>query len=74
MFVAFTWLLTVLSVIGVVLNARKDIRGFYFWIFGNLGWVVVNLHKGIYAQVALFAFYFLMCIYGIYTWRKKEKE
>ena len=68
----FTWFITVLSIIGVILNAQKKISGFYFWIVANFSWVLIDFHKGIYAQAALFGFYFLMCFYGIYTWRKED--
>jgi nicotinamide riboside transporter PnuC len=68
-----TWVLTVISIIGVILNARQRIEGFYFWMIGNAGWVVVNVIAGIPAQAVLFGFYFLMCFYGVYTWRKKTR-
>jgi len=71
-FEIFTWFITSLSIIGVILNAQKKISGFYFWIPANLSWILIDLHKGIYAQAGLFSFYFIMCFYGIYSWQKKE--
>ena len=74
MFDIFTWFVTFLSIIGVVLNAQQKISGFYFWMFANLSWVLIDIHKGIYAQAGLFLFYFIMCFYGIYSWRKKANS
>ena len=66
------WALTALSIIGVVLNAQRKIEGFYFWLFANAGWVVIDFQNGIYAQAGLFLFYFGTCWYGIITWRRLD--
>lgn len=69
-----TWLLTLFSIIGVILNAQRKVSGFYYWLPTNVGWVLVDWHQGLHGQAALFAFYIIMCIYGIITWRKEAKE
>lgn len=66
----FTWLLTALSVYGVVLNIRKDHRCFYVWTFTNGSWAIVDAYTGIYAQSALFALYFVLAIWGLKKWKK----
>jgi len=63
-----TWILTLLAIVGVVLNAQKKVSGFYFWIPSNLGWLVVGIITGVWAQAALFGFYTFMCFYGIKKW------
>ena len=67
----FTWLVTGVSIIGVILNAQKKVSGFYFWIVANSCWIFIDVQEGIYAQACLFAFYLVMCFYGIYMWRNK---
>jgi len=67
-----SWILTAFSIIGVILNAQQKISGFYFWMVANSGWIIVDATKGIYAQSALFVFYLFMCLYGVYTWKKKS--
>lgn len=66
----FIWALTALSIIGVVLNARKKISGFYFWAVANVFWAVVNALQGQHAQAVLFGFYFVASVYGIWVWKK----
>lgn len=66
-----TWALTVLAIVGVVLNAQQKVAGFYFWIPSNIGWLVVGVITGVYAQAALFTFYTFMCFYGIKQWNNK---
>ena len=73
MFNIITWIVIGVSIIGVILNAQKKINGFYFWMVANFSWVIIDIYKGIYAQAVLFIFYFCMCFYGIYMWKKDIK-
>ena len=67
----FTWMLTILSIIGVVLNAYQDRRCFYLWMVTNTSWAAVDFHKGIYAQGVMFSLYTLLAVWGLYKWRHK---
>lgn len=64
------WALTINSILGALLNARKRIEGFYLWAAGNLGWMIWALYNGIYSQAVLWLVYFIITVYGIYQWRK----
>lgn len=66
-----TWLLTILSLIGVVLNTHQDRRCFYIWIVTNSSWAAVDFYKGIYAQGTMFVLYLLLSIWGLYKWQHK---
>lgn len=65
-----TWLLTVLSLLGVILNIKKKRICFVIWAFTNLVWAIVDFMEGIPAQGILFIGYFLLSLWGIYEWRK----
>ena len=65
------WILAAISLIGVVLNIRKDRRGFICWIFSNGAWSAVDYYHGLYAQSALFAVYFLLAVWGLIEWGKE---
>ena len=43
----WTWFLAPLSIIGVLLNNKKDKRCFYLWIITNFCWMIVDFqaHK-----------------------------
>jgi len=69
-----TWLLTILSLIGVVLNTHQDRRCFYIWIVTNSSWAVVDFYKGIYAQGTMFVLYLVLSVWGLYQWRRKGKR
>jgi len=66
-----TWLLTILSIIGVILNPHHDRRCFYIWIVTNTSWAVVDFYQGIYAQATMFVLYLCLSIWGLYKWRHK---
>jgi len=70
MFTAFTGLLTILALLGVILNIKKKIACFYIWFFTNASWCVIDFYKDIPMQGLLFAIYTLLAIYGIFEWRK----
>ena len=65
-----TWVLTILSLIGVVLNIKKRKECFYIWGATNFGWVFIDYQAELYAQSFLFAIYFFLAIWGLYAWRR----
>ena len=64
------WFLTALSIIGVILNIKKDRRGFLLWMITNAGWAVVDFSHGLYAQGVLFVVYFALSFWGWIRWKK----
>ena len=66
------WILTALSIGGALLNSNKRVEGFYFWLVGNAGWLIFAIQAEHYGQAVLWAFYFGICINGIYQWRKQS--
>ena len=74
MLIAVSWIITSVSVLGAVLNARKDIKGFYIWLGANTGWIAYNIVIGEYALAVLFVVYNVICVYGIRQWRRSHKK
>jgi nicotinamide riboside transporter PnuC len=66
----FTWFLTVLAIIGVILNIQKRRVCFFIWAFTNASWAIVDFIMGIPAQGALFTVYFVLALWGIWAWRQ----
>lgn len=66
-----SWIITVLSLIGVILNIKKKRACFYIWAVTNAAWTIIDWEKGIPAQASLFFIYFLLALWGIWEWRKK---
>ena len=68
-----TWIISILAVIGVVLNIKKKSVCFVIWFFTNLSWCIIDAIKGIPSQSALFAVYTVLAVWGLYEWRKESK-
>ncbi len=67
-----TWILTLLSLIGVIANIYKKKWCFIIWMFTNLAWCIIDFHYKIYAQSALFFVYFILAITGLIKWSKEK--
>jgi nicotinamide riboside transporter PnuC len=65
------WIITAVSLVGAILNAKGKIWGFYIWIPANIGWVVYDFCIGNPSQATLFILYTAITGWGIYQWKKK---
>ena len=75
----WTWFLAPLSIIGVLLNNKKDKRCFFFWIITNFYWMIVDFqaHKfdtRLLAQSAGHAIFFIISLIVTFSWKKIEKD
>jgi len=62
------WILSGLSVAGVILNVYQIKFCFWIWLFSNGCWIIYTYRKRTYPLVALFATYFILAIWGIIQW------
>jgi nicotinamide riboside transporter PnuC len=72
MFDVLFWCLTVLSIVGVVLNIQKDRNCFSIWMFTNASWAYIDFIKGIPQQAVLFMVYFCLAVWGYLNWSGKN--
>lgn len=63
--------LTVLSVLGAILNCEGSIYGFYVWTIGNIMWIIYGFMTNQWPIVVVFTVYLITCIRGIYVWKQK---
>jgi nicotinamide riboside transporter PnuC len=68
-----TWIITLLSIIGVVLNIYKNKYCFVIWAVTNFAWMVIDFQIGLYSQSFLFAVYFVLALFGLYKWAKQSE-
>lgn len=64
------WLITGLSLIGVIANIYKKRWGFLVWMVTNSIWCIYDYYIGAYAQSFLFLTYFILAIWGWFKWEK----
>jgi nicotinamide mononucleotide transporter len=67
-----TWALTILSIVGVILNIYKNKWCFIIWAATNLAWMIVDYRYEIYSQAALQAVYLVLAVWGLWKWRNES--
>lgn len=67
----WTWIVTVLSIIGVIANVKKKRWCFFIWVITNTTWMLVNIYMKLYSASFMFFIYLLLAIWGIISWGKK---
>lgn len=68
------WMITMVALLGTLLNAKQDRRGFLLWMISNTGLATWNFSIGEYAQATLFSIYLVLAVYGFFTWTKTSKK
>ncbi len=63
-----------LSMIGQHFNAKRDARGFHFWIVSNVGALVMFASLGRWMTCVLYLYYTYKCWEGIRTWKTLEQQ
>lgn len=66
----FTWIATVVALIGTILNCKKIKWCFYLWTATNIMWLVWDIKNGTISRAVLDFVQLALAIYGIYEWSK----
>lgn len=72
-FEVFKWATAAASLVGVVLNIRRDRRCFWIWAFTNAAWTVIDAVHGIWSQSVLQFTYFCLALWGLTQWKHSCK-
>lgn len=62
------------SIIGILLNAKKNILCWPVWLVSNAGWIVYSVCQGDFPQVLLWITFSVFNVYGWIQWRKDQKK
>jgi nicotinamide riboside transporter PnuC len=65
--------IVVTGVVGNFFNARRDSRGFYFWIVTNILMIYTSWRVGAWGSAALFFYYALASIYALRHWKRLDQ-
>lgn len=67
-----TSFITIICLVGTVLNVKKIIWCFYLWCLGNLLWLAFDLYSGLYSRAVLDIVQFGFAVWGIVEWSKNK--
>lgn len=62
------WIATILSLVGIVLNASMIMWYWAVWMVSNLLWIYWSIKKKERSQTVLWTVFFFANIYGWYLW------
>lgn len=60
------------GIAGQLYVAHMNLRGFYFWLAGNVVLIAVSVHFEAYGMALLYGFYSVMALYSIQQWKKRQ--
>lgn len=66
------WIITILCLVGTVLNVKKIIYCFHIWIVANIAWLIFDISTGLYSRALLDFVQLIFAVWGIIEWRKKK--
>jgi nicotinamide mononucleotide transporter len=65
------WIATVISIIGIILNAKKQISCWPVWIVSNILWIIYFASLDMTPSVVL---WIVFTIFNVYGWRQWYKD
>lgn len=72
--IIFTWIATIVALIGTVLNCKQIRACFYLWTVTNLMWFAWDMYCGLWSRAVLDTVQFALALYGIYEWKKLDAK
>jgi nicotinamide mononucleotide transporter len=68
------WLATLISVIGIVLNAKKIIYCWPIWLLSNVLWITYFVVLKNYPSIVLWIMFSIFNVYGWLEWNKLKNK
>jgi nicotinamide riboside transporter PnuC len=69
--ITLQWIATILTLIGVGLNVKKNRWCFAIWLVGNIMWVIIQVSAGIWGMALCQVVFCGTCIWGWVAWSKE---
>lgn len=66
------WIAFTLSIIGIALNAKKNIWCWPVWIVSNGFWIYYSIQEGQFAALATWTVFLMFNFYGWYQWYTEQ--
>ena len=67
-----SWITTAICLLGTILNVKKLNFCFYLWLLGNIMWLCIDIHNGLWSRAILDIVQGVLAVWGIIEWRKNK--
>lgn len=68
-----TWVMAIISIIGSILNIKKNVICFYIWFVIDLWSMILDFKSGFFGRAFLDMFQIGVCFWGIVSWKAVNK-
>ena len=65
---------SVISLVGLLYNARMNIKGYYIWLVANVAWIPLSVLAGAWYQTPIWIGFTIGSIYGIREWKARSED
>jgi len=62
------WFISLLSIVGAILNMKKIKEGFLLWIIANLCWIGVDIYYEMWGQIPIWIAFTVISLLGYRAW------
>jgi len=69
----FGYLAAFVSLVGIILNAKKNIWCWVIWLFSNAMWITYSAIEGDVPSIVLWTLFSIVNVYGWVQWIKDKK-
>ena len=67
-----SWITMAICLLGTILNVKKLNFCFYLWLLGNVLWLCIDIHNGLWSRAILYIVQGVLAVWGIIEWRKNK--
>jgi len=70
----YGWIVTLICLVGTILNVKKIQFCFILWTIGNFLWLILDLYNKVYSRSLLDIIQLLLAIWGYIAWKKENNK
>lgn len=72
--IIYGWIVTIICLVGTVLNVKKIRFCFILWTIGNLLWLALDLYNHLYSRALLDIIQLILAVWGYIAWKNEKNK
>jgi nicotinamide riboside transporter PnuC len=70
----YGWIVTIICLVGTILNVKKIQFCFILWTIGNLLWLILDMYNKVYSRSLLDIIQLILAVWGYIAWKKESNK